>query len=511
MAFGIGRKLKKAKRKVSRAFKKATSFVEKTFLPEWVPDWAKDYISTMVVPGAEFFDKETMAINAAALASVFGGGPAVIAGLTSAATSTGLAYANGARGDDLWRAAAQGYGGGAVGAGAGGLAGPALGGLGGRAGAGLASGAAGAASGAAAAGAIGGNFNSNAVWQNALTGGAGGLVAGGLGALTSNPYAQGVGAGAARAAIGGGSTQDILFAGAQGAANAGAQSAGAQAMPGNFNFNEPIPSIGGTYNPAFNPTAPTVGADFAGGNTGYTPTFNPTGGGGGQSIGSQLLGFLPSVLNAGLQLYGANQASDASRDASQAQIQAAREANALQLAIYQQQRQDQAPFRDIGAASLGTLAGQLAPGGEWSRGFTMADYQQDPGYEFRMSEGLKAIERSGAARGGALSGGALKDLTRFSQGTASEEYGNAYNRYWNDRSNRFNQYASLAGLGQTATNQTNAAAGNYAQGAQQNIVGAGDARGAGIVGSSNAWNQALGNIGSNIQDQYTLNRLFPRG
>lgn len=56
------------------------------------------------------------------------------------------------------------------------------------------------------------------------------------------------------------------------------------------------------------------------------------------------------------------------------------------------------------------------------------DFQQDPGYQFRMEEGMKAIDSGRSASGSRLSGGADKDRMRFAQGLASEEYGKAYGR-----------------------------------------------------------------------------------
>jgi hypothetical protein len=72
--------------------------------------------------------------------------------------------------------------------------------------------------------------------------------------------------------------------------------------------------------------------------------------------------------------------------------------------------------------------------------FGMADFQKDPGYQFRMDEGLKAIDRSAAARGSLNSGATLKALTNYGQNLASSEYNNAYNRFNNDFSNAADRY-----------------------------------------------------------------------
>ena len=91
--------------------------------------------------------------------------------------------------------------------------------------------------------------------------------------------------------------------------------------------------------------------------------------------------------------------------------------------------------------------------GSFNRAFGLADFQRDPGYDFRQQEGQRGVEASAAARGGILSGAALKAITRYNQDFASNEYGNAYGRYNNDQTTRFNRLSSLAGTGQTATSQ----------------------------------------------------------
>jgi hypothetical protein len=92
----------------------------------------------------------------------------------------------------------------------------------------------------------------------------------------------------------------------------------------------------------------------------------------------------------------------------------------------------------------------------------MSDFQTDPGYAFRMSEGMKGLERSAAARGGLLSGSALKGIQRFGQDLASQEYQNAFNRYQSNRAAQLNPLQSLAGVGQTSANTLGAAGTQFA-------------------------------------------------
>jgi hypothetical protein len=137
---------------------------------------------------------------------------------------------------------------------------------------------------------------------------------------------------------------------------------------------------------------------------------------------------------------------------------------------------------------------------ELFRSFGQSDFQKDPGYDFRMQEGQKALERSAAARGGLQSGGTMKALTRYGQDFASNEYQNAYNRFNNDRSNRFNRLSGIAGVGQAANSQIGQAGANYANQVGQNTMGAANAAGAAGIAGANAWGGALSGIAGTATD-----------
>lgn len=192
--------------------------------------------------------------------------------------------------------------------------------------------------------------------------------------------------------------------------------------------------------------------------------------------------------------------------AADAQVEAADKSNQTQLQMYEQTRQDQAPWRAAGTEALGTMRDFV----RGDRGFTMSDFKADPGYSFRMSEGQKALERSAAARGGLMSGRTMKDLLRFGQDTASAEFGNAYNRWNNDRTQRFNRLASLAGVGQTANSQIGAMGQNVANMVSQTQQAVGNANASAYIAQGNAINNAIGQ-GVNGYLQYNMmNRMFPQ-
>jgi hypothetical protein len=150
-------------------------------------------------------------------------------------------------------------------------------------------------------------------------------------------------------------------------------------------------------------------------------------------------------------------------------------------------------------------------GGKYARDFSMADFQQDPGYAFRMSEGMKALDRTAASRGGLLSGAALKGAQRFGQDLGSQEYQNAFNRYQTNRANQLNPLQSLMGSSQTATNAMGQAGQNYATNAGNAYMNAGNARASGYVGSANAWSNAIGGAANMYNQNQMMNRIFPQG
>jgi len=218
---------------------------------------------------------------------------------------------------------------------------------------------------------------------------------------------------------------------------------------------------------------------------------------------------------AGATLVGAGVSAASARSASSTQAKAAQAGIDAQERMFEKQTELQEPFRQAGLTAqnrlldyLGLGADPNAPGyGRYAGDFTMADYQADPGYAFRLSEGQKALERSAAARAGLQSGAALKAAARFGQDYGSQEYQNAFNRYQINRSNQLNPLQSLMGAGQTSANTLTSAAGQYGQNLAQGYGNLGQARASGYIGMGNAITNAL-NQGGNLYftSQY-LNRM----
>lgn len=282
--------------------------------------------------------------------------------------------------------------------------------------------------------------------------GAAGAGAGEVGAAAGlgNLYGVELGAGGALAAGGGGASGLIAPAvgpglGAAGAAGAAGTAAGAAGGAG-------AAGAAGTAAGAAGPVG-TLG-----------------------TLGT-VAGIAGPAINGITGLVGAINSGNAARDAAEIQANAARDANQLLRDIYTQNRADLGPYREAGYQALGTLqglAGQAqvpysptpaldanqyafqgaqamdpsslafaprdaldaaayqfqptAPVDYTQHTFTPPTVTDDPGYKFRLEQGQKALERNLAAQGKYLSGAALKELTEYGQGMASQEYGAAYQR-----------------------------------------------------------------------------------
>jgi hypothetical protein len=228
------------------------------------------------------------------------------------------------------------------------------------------------------------------------------------------------------------------------------------------------------------------------------------------ATGTAILG--AAALTAGAGIYGASQASGA---ASQ-QAAAAGQASDVQRQIFERQVELQEPFREAGLAGQNRLLALLGLGEDKSAAdfgkyasaeFTPERFKADPGYAFRMSEGMKALERSAAARGGLLSGATLRGTQRYGQDLASQEYQNAFNRYQAERTGTLNPYQALAGTAQSSANVLGQQAGQLGQQLGSNIIGAGNAQAAGQIGAANAIVGGLGQGLNFYQQSQLLNRL----
>ena len=180
-----------------------------------------------------------------------------------------------------------------------------------------------------------------------------------------------------------------------------------------------------------------------------------------------------------------------SRSAAKTQAGAADRAAQLQQEQFERTNELQAPFREAGVRALPELeaASRYTP-------FGMNQFNADPGYAFRLSEGQKQLDRMAAIRGGQISGSSLKAAARFGQDLGSQEYQNAFNRYQTERSARLNPLQSLAGVGQTATNQLGAAGRDYGSSAGSIMSGQGINSANALLAGQQARSSSYGQLGS---------------
>lgn len=185
----------------------------------------------------------------------------------------------------------------------------------------------------------------------------------------------------------------------------------------------------------------------------------------------------------GSSLIGAN----AANRASSTQAASADQATQLQREMFNKQTELQEPWRQAGVNALNKMQSGDVMG------------MMDPSYSFRFGEGLKALDRQAASRGGLISGGALKAAQRYGQDFASQEFGNAYNRL-----------AGLANVGQTATSSQGNAAGAFGANAGNLMTSAGAARASGYVGGANALTGGLNQYLNYTQGNNMLAALRPQ-
>jgi hypothetical protein len=213
-----------------------------------------------------------------------------------------------------------------------------------------------------------------------------------------------------------------------------------------------------------------------------------------------------AIIGGGATLAAGYMGSEAAKSAANTQANAAANALDFQKQQFNTTQAQGAAGRSAGYNALNTLGSlgsgtyqmydaQGNPTGETGTGsgyftqqYTPEEFAkgQDPGYQFRLQQGQEATNRMANMGGGMISGNALKGTQDYTQGLASTEFGNAFNRFQTGRTNIYNTLAGIAGLGQNAYN-TSAQAGTQAANTVGNTIqNLGAAQASGTVGSANA-------------------------
>lgn len=190
--------------------------------------------------------------------------------------------------------------------------------------------------------------------------------------------------------------------------------------------------------------------------------------------------------------------SSASQSAADTQASSQQQAAATQQQMFNTINQNEQPFMQAGVGATQTLSQLLgtAPGTPSSGGAngsltqpfnpTQDQLNNYPGYQFALQTGAQATRNADTPGMGALSGAALKDLTNFDVGAASQNYQNYFNNTNTQQNNIFARLSGIAGLGQNAASNVGTSGTSLGTGIAQAQAAAGGSQAAGIVGSANA-------------------------
>ena len=213
-----------------------------------------------------------------------------------------------------------------------------------------------------------------------------------------------------------------------------------------------------------------------------------------------------SVINSVADIFGVGPASQQAKGveaASNASTNASNQSLALQREMFNKQIELQAPWREAGVNALAKMQG-----GDYAQTPQFAfNYSQntDPGTQFRLQQGLNAMNATAAARGGLISGNALKAGQDYGQAQGSQEYQNAFNRYItgynadvNRANNMYNRVSGIAGTGQTTSNALASMAGNYGQNASNTMMTQGANQANSQLQLGNIRGSQYGNLGNSL-------------
>lgn len=286
----------------------------------------------------------------------------------------------------------------------------------------------GALGGAAGTAATGGNTRENLL--GAGLGGLGGFISGGglssvIGKAAGAPLGGGLQGPTQGSGLLGGVTRSVP--GLSGVVNTASNTVSrlGSGLSGLIGTKAGTPLSGGLQ-------GPTQGTGILGGVTraaskvpGLVSTSSNIGNIGGSMFGGPTLS---SMLGGYIQ----NRGAEKQKDAILAQLNAARGI--------------EAPYQEAGLAANQRLS-DLLGSGELGGEFSAEDFETDPGYQFRLQEGQRALDRRLAAGGNYFSGDALRAAQQYGQGVAAQEYQDAFNRNRQQEQDLYNMLYGQQNLG----------------------------------------------------------------
>jgi len=227
------------------------------------------------------------------------------------------------------------------------------------------------------------------------------------------------------------------------------------------------------------------------------------------------------LAGAGIQgatsLAGGKKGASAARDAANIQAQTAREALALQTMIFEKNQANIKPFLDFGTSYLPKLDEKMdyltSPYPDWKP--DLASLQQTPGYQFTLDQGLKTAQAQAAKEGRGRSGPSMQGAIQYAEGLAGTRYDTEFQHYLALRTQdlaskgqAYNMLTGAVGIGERAAATGAGVASNYASQAGQTLGQLGAAQASGVVGSANAWGNALTGVGNAASNAANLSSVL---
>ena len=132
--------------------------------------------------------------------------------------------------------------------------------------------------------------------------------------------------------------------------------------------------------------------------------------------------------------------------------------------------------------------------GDLMQPFTQDQFLESPGYQFNLDQGMQALRKGAAANSGTTyAPQTLRDMGRFAQNTAKNEWGAERDAYNSERGFQYGMLSGQSGAGQSAANQTGLAGVATGQGVAESQAQGANARAAGYMGVNNAVQSGIGN------------------
>lgn len=199
-----------------------------------------------------------------------------------------------------------------------------------------------------------------------------------------------------------------------------------------------------------------------------------------------------------LNYLSTQQQANAIKSAAQTQADAASKAGQQQMAIYNQQRADQAPWTAAGTTALGQLSAGTQEGGSLVKPFSTADMKNVmPAFTFANDQGQVAMQNQLRSQG-QTGNNVVQGAGTLAEGLASQYEGQAFNQYQATQNAEANKLQSLANIGQTSVGTTNQNLGSLGTAQANATIGAGNAQAQGTIGAAGYNAQGLAGLGNTL-------------